>query len=143
MKEFLKNTRDALAYSFSWLVICLMAFLLIRRGDTIRVMSLVRVFALCLWGAVCFALCFKNAKLQKKGFLFSLTCFYVLFIPVEIFLFYRMGIFQQKGSAGVWIAFAVITVLLYLTALLINERMKKKAAVYSEKLHEYQRQSRN
>ena len=67
MKEFLKNTRDALAYSFSWLVICLMAFLLIRRGDTIRVMSLVRVFALCLWGAVCFALCFKNAKLQKKG----------------------------------------------------------------------------
>ena len=143
MKELLKNTRDALAYSFSWLIICVTALLLFMGGDTIRLGTLCRLFALCLWGAFCFSLCFKNGYMQKKGFVFSLTCFYILFIPVEIFLFYRIGIFQQKGGTGVWIVFFVIISLLYLTALLINQKMNKKAALYSAKLQEYQQKSRN
>ena len=141
MKTMLKNIRDALAYSFFWLVICVMAFLLFKGGDTVRVSSLCKLFALCLWGAVCFALCFQNGKMQKKGFLFCLTCFYFLFVPAEIFLFYRLGIFRGTGSTGVWIAFFAIVILLYLVALFINEKMKKKAALYSEKLKEYQRKS--
>ena len=143
MKEFLKNTRDAFAYSFSWLMICITAILLLRRGDSVSTGSICKVAALCLWGAACFSLCFRNGRMQKRGFVFSLTCFYALFIPVEIFLFYRMGVFQQRGAAAVWIVFFAIIVLLYLAAVFINERMKKKAVLYSDKLREYQLRSRN
>ena len=141
MKNLLKHIRDDLAYSFSWLVLCIMVFLLFNGGKTIQLGSLFMLFAFCIWGAVCFALCFQYEKMQKRGFLFSLTCFYILFIPAEIFLFYRLGIFLEKGSAGAWIVFAAIVILLYLTALFINGQMKKKAVLYSEKLREYQQQS--
>ncbi len=142
MKKTLKHIRDALAYGFSWLVVCAMAFALLRGADALRISFLLKLLAMCLWGATCFSLCFQNEKMQKKGFQFALTCFYALFIPVEIALFYWMGVFQGKGSSGMWIGFAAIIVLLYLASLLIDGRMKKKAALYSEKLKEYQEKAR-
>ena len=142
MKTTLKNIRDALAYGFSWLVICVLAASLLRGGETLRVSFLWKLLAMCLWGAICFSLCFQNQKMQKKGFQFSLTCFYALFIPAEIGLFYWMGIFQGKGSAAVWIGFFVIIAALYLISLVIDGRMRKKAALYSRKLKEYQKQAR-
>lgn len=138
VKQLLKGLRDGVAYGFSWLVICVIAVLLISGKDTVAVDFLVKLFLLCFWGALCFTISFRNNLTQKRGFVFSLTCFYILFIPVEILMFYLMGIFQQSGSVGIWIIFAGIVVMLYIISLIIDRViMQKRAALYTEKLAEY------
>ena len=70
--------------------------------------------------------------------MFSLTIFYILFIPVEILMFYLMGIFQTAGGAGLWIIFAVIVVAMYIISAVIDSIvMKKKSEDYTKKLLEY------
>lgn len=138
IRSLLAGLRDAIAYSFSWLVICVIAMQLISGKETITVDFLIKLFLLCFWGALCFTICFRNKGIEKRGFMFSLSCFYIMFIPVEILLFYMMGIFQKAGNIWIWIAFAGIIAGMYIISLLIDRMiMQKKAAVYTKKLAEY------
>ena len=138
VKEILYGIRDGMAYAFSWLVICTMAISFIGGKEAIPVSFLIKIFVLCLWAVISFMVCFKSTKIQKKGFIFSLTLFYILFIPVEILMFYAMGIFSGTGSAGVWIIFGVIVGLTYLISLLVDHFvMKRDAEVYTRKILDY------
>ena len=107
-------------------------------NEFIKVSLLVKIFVLCLWGVISFAICFRNHGIRKKGFIFSLTAFYVLFIPVEIAMFYFMGLFDSRGSIASWITFGLIVAGAYAVSVLTDFLvMKKKTAVYTEKLNEY------
>lgn len=138
IKELLAFIRNGLAFSFSWLVICTMIVSLMSGQESVSVEFLLKIFTLCLWGVITFAICFKNRRILKKGFIFSLTLFYILFIPVEIAMFYFMGIFTSKGNLTFWVIFGAIVVMLYVTSVLVDALvMKKNARVYTEKMNEY------
>ena len=75
---------------------------------------------------------------DKKGFIFCLTLFYILFLPVEILIYYSMGLFVGGGSPLVWIIFWASVISLYLTAILIDRLIFKQRGVeYTQKLKEY------
>lgn len=138
VKEILVVIRNGLAFIYSWLVICVVVVSFIGGREQISVSFLLKLLALSAWAATCFALCFRNQAFQRKGFIFSLTMFYILFIPIEIFMFYQMKIFQHGGNFGFWIGFLIIIAMLYLLSLLIDFFvMKKRAEDYTEKLKEY------
>ncbi|MBE5864178.1 MAG: hypothetical protein E7295_15245 [Lachnospiraceae bacterium] len=138
IKEFLVFLRDAMAYLFSWLVICTVVVSLLIGNEFIKLSLLIKIFVLCLWGVISFAICFRNHGIRKKGFIFSLTVFYVLFIPVEIAMFYFMGIFDSRGNVASWIMFGLIVAGAYVVSVLTDFLvMKKKTVVYTEKLNEY------
>lgn len=138
IKEILCIIRDGMAYAFSWLVLCSMFLSYTAGNKVISVSYLLKLFILCLWGVVSFAICFKNGKIQKKGFVFSLTLFYVLFIPVEVIIFYVMGIFNGVGNMGAWILFGVIIIVAYLISLLVDHFvMKRNAKTYTQKMMDY------
>ena len=68
----------------------------------------------------------------------SLTCFYIMFIPAEIGLFYLMGIFKGPGSPAAWIIFLTMIAVMYIISVLIdNTIMKKDAVDYTQKFTEY------
>lgn len=138
IKDFLIYLRNALSFAFSWLVLCSVVLISALGGNSISISFILKLLVLCIWGVVTFGLCFLTKKIQKKGFIFSLTLFYILFIPAEILMFYLMGLFTSKGNAIVWIIFAAIVVLTYLTCLVIEFFvLKKRAAVYTEKILEF------
>ncbi len=138
MKDFLKYTRDALCYLFAWLVICVMLTSLISGKTMLEFSFLWKLLAFCVWGAVTFTFCFLTKRMQRRGFLFSLTCFYVLFIPVEVIFFYVTGIFEEVGNAAIWTIFFVIIAALYLASALIDFFiMRKRAKDYTKRLEEY------
>ena len=138
IKTFLKTTRNAFAAIFAWLVICEIIVALLNGSADISVSFLIKTLLLSAWAAAGFALCFGDNKIRKKGFLFSMTCFYIVFIPVEVLMFYYMGIFANGGSRGLWICFGIIVVASYLLSVLIDLIvMRKKAELYTTKLEEY------
>lgn len=138
MKEYLKNFRDASAYVFSWLMICILVLSLINGSENIKVTFLIKLLGFCLWSSASFVAAFQSSFMKKKGFIVQLTVFYVLFVPAEIIFFYSMGLFNGAGNMISWIIFFVIIALLYILALLIDVLiMKKQAVSYTEKLEEY------
>ncbi|MCR5213913.1 MAG: hypothetical protein K6E10_05825 [Eubacterium sp.] len=138
IKNLLKGLRDGTAYSFSWLMVCLIVVLILSGNETVSTLFLIKLFIICVWGSLSFTICFRNRWIEKKGFMFSLTCFYILFIPVEILMFYMMGLFKGNGSLGVWIVFFSIVIILYIISLIIDRLiMTRKADIYTKKLSEY------
>ena len=138
VKELLRIFRNALAFCYSWLVICSLAVTFLLGKDALSVAYLVKLFVLCVWAAFSFVLCFRTEKMQQRGFIFSLSCFYIMFIPVEIALFYLMHLFKGVGSIAAWILFFALIAAMYIVSLLIDHIvMKKKALSYTRKLTEY------
>lgn len=138
MKEFLKYTRDALCYLFAWLVICAMLVSLISGKATIEFTTLWKLLVFCAWTAVTFVFCFLTKRMQRRGFVFSLTCFCVLFIPAEVLFFYASGIFEEIGNVVTWTMFFAIIAALYVTCVLIDFLvMRKRASDYTKRLEEY------
>ena len=138
IRNVLANLRDGVAFAYSWLVICVLAISLINGTDTLSVSFLLKLLVLCIWGALSFVVCFRTKALTKRGFIFSLTCFYVMFIPAEILMFYLMGIFEGSGSLILWVIFFTIIILMYIISLIIDVLiMRKKAVEYTEKLDAY------
>ena len=133
--------RNGLAFVYSWLVLCVVVLSFAGGQESIKTSFLLKLLGLSAWGVICFAICFGNQRFQRKGFIFQLTLCYVLFIPIEILMFYLMGIFQRGGSgAALWIIFFSIIGVLYITSLVIDKIvMKKKAEDYTQKLREYNR----
>ena len=131
-----------MSFVFAWLVICSVILNIALGSKSISIAFLIKLFVLCLWGVITFGICFLRKKMQKKGFIFSLTIFYVLFIPVEVAMFYFMGMFSTKGNVIVWSIFGAIVVLTYITCLVIEFFvLKKRAADYTKKVLEYKAKS--
>lgn len=138
VKKLMIIIRNGIAFIYSWLVICVIIVSLIGGQEVISVNFLLKLLALSSWAAICFAVCFRNQSLQKKGFIFSLTAFYILFIPIEILMFYLMRIFQKGGTPVLWIYFFIIIITFYIISVLIDFMvMRKRAEVYTKKLREY------
>ena len=137
-KELLKFIRDGIALTFTWLIICSVAVSLIGGADNLKISYIVKVFLLCLWAVICFGVSFRIETVRKMGFIFSLSLFYILFIPIEILLFYMMGIFVNNGSGFEWMIFGIVIAVLYITSVLVDVLiMRKKADIYTEKIKTY------
>ena len=137
IKRLLVYFRNALAFSFAWLVLCVVLASLAGDGNITSVF-LLKVLALCSWGSLCFVFSFCTKFMKKKGFVFCLTVFFLLFIPVEVLMFYLMGIFVGIGTPALWITLGAIVVASYVSCILIDVIvMRKRAREYTAKLKEY------
>lgn len=137
IKKLLVYFRNALAFSFAWLVLCVMLASFAGDGN-ITAVFLLKVLALCAWGSLCFVFSFCTKFMKKKGFVFCLTVFFLLFIPVEVLMFYLMGIFVGIGTPALWITLGAIVVASYVSCILIDVIvMRKRAREYTAKLKEY------
>ena len=137
IKRLLVYFRNALAFSFAWLVLCVMLASFAGDGN-ISAVFLLKVLALCAWGSLCFVFSFCTKFMKKKGFVFCLTVFFLLFIPVEVLMFYLMGIFVGIGTPALWITLGAIVVASYVSCILIDVIvMRKRAREYTAKLKEY------
>ena len=142
-KRLLVIFRNALAFSFAWLVTCVMLASLAGDG-TITSVFLLKVLALCAWGSLCFVFSFCTKFMKKKGFVFSLTIFFLLFIPVEVLMFYFMGIFTGIGTPALWITLGAVILASYILCILIDVLvMRKRAREYTAKLKEYKARNLN
>lgn len=138
IKELLVIMRNGLAFSFSWLVICVMVLTAAYGKESVSLSLLSKLLLLCAWAVLCFALCFGDVLFRKKGFIFRLTLFYVLFIPVELAMFFFMNLFTRKGTMLEWVTFAGIIVGLYLVCVLIDWIVcRKQGALYTKQLLSY------
>ena len=138
IKDLLIVLRNGIAFTFSWLILLIVIASLFSGTESISVSTIIKVFALCVWGVFSFIISFKFEKVTKRGFIFSLTLFYILFIPVEVLLFYLLGMFKSSGSLIQWIIFGIIVIAAYLLALLIDIFVfRKKEKLYTEKIREY------
>ena len=123
-KTYLIYFRNALAFSFAWLVLCV-AIVSLFGGNSITAVFLMKLLALCAWGSAAFVFSFFTDFMKKKGFISCLTVFFILFIPAEVLM-------------PLWIALAVIVAVSYISCILIDLFiMKKRAGVYTKKLMEY------
>ena len=138
MKRMLTVFRNALGFSYAWTVLCATVIVWLLGGSNLSVGFLFKLLALCAWGSACFAGCFFNTLFDKKGFIFCLTLFYILFLPVEILIYYSMGLFVGGGSPIVWIIFWSSVMSMYVAAILIDRLiLKRRGAEYTKKLQEY------
>lgn len=136
-KHMAVTFRNALAFGYSWIVLCTVLVAALSGRAELSVRFLLQLLALCIWGALCFTACFANEKMQKKGFIFSLTIFFGFFIPGELVMFYFMGLFTNAG-AFFWSLLAILILGAYVGSILVDLFiMKKKGEKYSEKLSEY------
>lgn len=143
VKKLLVYFRNALAFSFAWLVLCVVVASLAGDGN-ITALFLVKLLALCAWGSLCFVFSFCTRFMKKKGFIFSLTIFFLLFIPAEVLMFYLMGIFVGVGTPALWIALGAIIIASYVLCILIDVLvMRKRAREYTAKLKEYKARNLN
>ncbi len=143
VKKLLVYFRNALAFSFAWLVLCVVVASLAGDGN-ITALFLVKLLALCAWGSICFVFSFCTRFMKKKGFVFCLTIFFLLFIPVEVLMFYLMGIFVGVGTPALWIALGAIIIASYVLCILIDVLvMRKRAREYTAKLKEYKARNLN
>lgn len=137
IKKLFVFFRNALAFSFAWLVLCT-AVISLAGGKEISAVFLLKILALCAWGSLSFVFSFFTKFMKKKGFIFCLTIFFLLFIPVEILMFYWMNIFTGTGTALVWMVLGVIVAVFYVASILIDVFvMRKRAKEYTDKLMEY------
>ena len=138
IKKLLVYFRNALAFSYSWLILCTVLVLLISGNSELTVIYLLKLLALCALGSLCFVFSFCSAVMRKKGFIFDLTVFFALFVPAEILMFYFMGIFEGTGTPVLWISLGVMIVVFYVSSVLIDVFvMRRRATEYTEKLMEY------
>ncbi|MCR5425774.1 MAG: hypothetical protein K6E81_02980 [Lachnospiraceae bacterium] len=136
--DLFKFLRDGIALIFTWLVICSAVVARMAGTDRISIRFLAGLFVLSFWAVISFGISFRLPAIRKKGFILSLTLFYLLFLPVEITLFYRMGIFRAGGTGAEWLIFGGILLLAYLSSLIIDLAvMRRRAVLYTEKMMRY------
>ena len=138
IKKLLVYFRNALAFSYSWLVLCAVLVSLVGGGENLNTVLLLKILALCAWGSACFVFAFFTKIMKKRGFVFELTIFFALFIPVEVLMFYWMKIFTGAGTVLLWMILGIFVIICYITCIMIDLFvMKKRAKVYTDKLMEY------
>lgn len=142
IKKILAYFRNALAFSYSWLVLCTVVLSLAGGSSEVTVMYLLKLLALCVWGSLSFVFAFCTKLMKKRGFIFSLTVFFLMFVPVEVLMFYLMGIFEGAGTPALWITLAVIVATFYISAICIDVFvMRKRAKEFTARLLDYNAQN--
>ncbi len=138
IKKLLIYFRNSVAFSYAWLVLCVVAVSLATGNNGVQALFLVKLLALCVWGSMSFVFAFFTKIMKSKGFIFDLTVFYILFIPAEVLMFYVMGIFEGVGTPSMWIALGIIIAAFYIASILIDLLvMRRRSAEFTEKLMEY------
>ena len=138
IKKLLIYFRNSVAFSYAWLVLCVVAVSLVTGNNGVQAVFLVKLLALCVWGSMSFVFAFFTKIMKSKGFIFDLTVFYILFIPAEVLMFYVMGIFEGVGTPAMWIALGIIIAAFYIASILIDLLvMRRRSAEFTEKLMEY------
>ena len=138
IRKLLVYFRNALAFSYSWLVLCTVLISLIGGNKELTVIYLLKLLALCAWGSLCFVISFFTRLMKRKGFVFSLTVFFLSFVPAEVLMFYLMGLFEGAGTPVLWITLGIIIAVFYISALLIDVFvMRRRSEEYTKKLMEY------
>ena len=142
IKKLLVFFRNALAFSYSWLVLCTVIVSLAGGNSEVTVLFLLKLLALSAWGSFCFVFSFCTRLMKKRGFVLDLTVFFLMFVPVEVLMFYLMGIFEGAGTPALWITLAVIVIVFYFSAIFVDIFvMRKRARLYTNKLEQYNAQN--
>lgn len=135
IKKQLLYFRNGLAFSFSWIVLCVVALCVLSGEEQVSISLLINLFVLCGWASVSFVSCFMNRKLQKKPFMARLSLFYVLLIPIEVVIFCHMQLFAGLTP---WLIFAGIVLILYVICILLEVFVFRKEGLrYTEMLKRY------
>lgn len=114
---FLKKVRDDTAYIFSWLTFIILITAFIRGNAAVSIALLAKILLLSVIAAVSCTVAFTRTVIRKKGFLFRINLFVLVFIPAEIVVFYWMGIFRGTGTLTQWLVFFSVVFLLYLVSI--------------------------
>ena len=138
LKKLFIYFRNAVAFSYSWLVFCYAFTGYVLFGSGVACEFLLKLLVLCAWGSAVFVFAFCTKLIKKKGFIFSLTLFFLLFIPVEILMFYWMNVFSGTGTVMLWTVLGIIVAVFYAVSVLIDVFvMRRRAKEYTAKLEEY------
>ncbi len=113
---FLKKVRDFTAYTFSWLTILILIISFINGNMIVSSSLLAKLLLLSVIAAVSFTIAFTRTVIRKKGFLFRINFFVLVFIPAEIAVFYWMDIFHGPGESSEWLIFFGVILLLYIVS---------------------------
>ncbi|HBI52767.1 MAG TPA: hypothetical protein DDX72_08315 [Ruminococcaceae bacterium] len=113
---FLKKIRDYTAYIFSWLTIIILIVSFISGNVSISALLLARILLLSAIAAVSCTVAFTRTVIRRKGFLFRINLFALVFIPAEIAVFYRIGIFAGTGTPVQWLIFFGVILFLYIVS---------------------------
>ncbi len=113
---FLKKIRDYTAYIFSWLTIIILIVSFISGNVSISALLIARILLLSVIAAVSCTVAFTRTVIRRRGFLFRINLFALVFIPAEIAAFYRIGIFDGAGTTVQWLIFFGVILLLYIVS---------------------------
>ena len=113
---FLKKIRDYTAYIFSWLTIIILIVSFISGNVSISALLFARILLLSAIAAVSCTVAFTRTVIRRKGFLFRINLFALVFIPAEIAVFYRIGIFAGTGTPVQWQIFFGVILFLYIVS---------------------------
>ena len=137
---FLKKIRDYTAYIFSWLTILIIIVALAGGNVNISAAVLTKVLLLSLIAAVSCTVAFTRTVIRKKGFLFRINLFALVFIPAEIAVFYWIGIFRDAGTIYQWLIFFGVILFLYIVSVCIGTiACKKEGRSLNNMLDDYKK----
>lgn len=144
MNMRLKNVctmfRNGLAFSFAWLVMVILIIALITGTASISTVFLAKLFLLCIGAAMLFAISFSEELLKKSSFIKRLTLFVLTFIPLEVLIFYWMGLFKGTGKPGQWLIFVGSIIVMYLISLILDVTVyANRGKKYTSQLNEYKK----
>ena len=141
---FLKKIRDYTAYIFSWLTILILIMSFISGNVTLSAALLARVLLLSVIAAVSCTISFTRTVIRKKGFLFRINLFALVFIPAEIAVFYRIGIFGGTGTPVQWLIFFGVILFLYIVSVVIGTfACRKEGRTINNMLDYYKKGRKN
>ncbi len=137
---FLKKTRDYTAYIYSWLTILIIIVSFIGGNINISPALLAKILLLSAIAAVSCTAAFTRTVIRKKGFLFRINLFALVFIPAEIAVFFWIGIFSGSGTVYQWLIFFGVILFLYIVSVCIGTLVcKKEGRTLNNMLDDYKK----
>lgn len=138
VKSLFAYFRNGTCFAFTWIVIIVIVGMSLNGRETVSCSFLLKTLLFCVVTALLFSIIFSGVFFRKKFFIFKLTLFTVLFLPIEIGYFYWIRFFDGRGDVVKWVMFVGIIVILYLISLCMDIFIfARKGADYTFKLNEY------
>lgn len=141
---FLKKIRDYTAYIFSWLAILILIASFVSGNVSVSAELLGKTLLLSVIAAVSLTVAFTRTVIRRKGFLFRINFFVLVFIPAEIAVFYWMGIFSGAGTPVQWLIFFGVILFLYIVSVGIGTlACRKEGRAMNDMLDNYKKGRNN
>lgn len=138
--QFMEWMRNGIAFCTTWFLILVLAFSYFGGIQSILTDTLIKMVLWITGGVFIFNLLFTRLLITKWRFVTRLSCFMAAISLYECLGFYWFGFFSGKGTAGQWLLFVGIVLVLYLICIAIYQRYsRKKGEVYTQALESYQR----